>query len=106
VGIIGSFSLLVVQFLLSVVITAIIHAKGEAAARLVLRFGHRLAGAHGQQIVVLTGHAVRAVAIGVTVTALVESAIGGLGLAVTGVPLASVLTAVMFVFCLAQAGPG
>jgi predicted PurR-regulated permease PerM len=106
IGIIGSFGLLVVQFLLTVVITAIIHANGEAAARLVLRFGHRLAGARGQQIVVLIGHAIRAVAIGVMVTALVESAIGGIGLAIARVPLATVLTAVMFVFCLAQAGPG
>ena len=106
VGAIGSFGLLVVQFLLTVAITAILHANGEAAARLVLRFGHRLAGARGQQIVVLAGRAVRAVAIGVMVTALVESAVGGIGLALAGVPLATVLTAVMFVFCLAQAGPG
>lgn len=106
VSAIGSFGLLIVQFLLTVAIAAILHANGEAAARLVLRFGHRLAGARGQQMVMLAGHAVRAVAIGVMVTALVESAIGGMGLAVTGVPLATVLTAVMFVFCLAQAGPG
>jgi predicted PurR-regulated permease PerM len=33
-------------------------------------------------------------------------AIGGIGLAVVGVPLAVVLTAVMFVFCVAQVGPG
>ncbi len=106
VGAIGSFGLLVVQFLLTVAIAAILHANGEAAARLVTRFGHRLAGARGEQMVVLAGHAIRAVAIGVMVTALVESAVGGAGLALAGVPLATVLTAVMFVFCLAQAGPG
>ncbi len=106
IGVIGSFGVLVVQFLLTVVIAAILHARGEAAAALVLRFGHRLAGERGQQVMVLAGHAIRAVAIGVMVTALVESLVGGIGLRLAGVPLATVLTAVMFVFCLAQAGPG
>ena len=105
-GLLGSFGLLVVQFLLTVAITAIIHANGEAAARLVERLGRRLAGVRGEQMVVLAGRSIRAVAIGVMVTALVESAVGGAGLALAGAPLASVLTAVMFVFCLAQAGPG
>jgi predicted PurR-regulated permease PerM len=106
VGTIGSFGLLVVQFLLTLAIAAILYANGETAARTVLRFGHRLGGARGQEMVVLAADAIRAVAIGVMVTALVESAIGGAGLALVGVPLAGVLTAVMFVFCLAQAGPG
>lgn len=102
----GGFGLLVVQFLLTVVIAAILHANGEAAAGLVTRFGHRLAGERGERMVSLAGHSVRAVAIGVMVTSLVESVIGGIGLAVVGVPLAGVLTAVMFVVCVTQAGPG
>lgn len=106
VGLIGSFGLLVLQFLLTVAIAAILYARGETAALLVQRLAHRLAGARGQEMVVLAGHAIRAVAIGVMVTALVESAVGGLGLELAGLPLATVLTAVMFVFCLAQAGPG
>ena len=105
-GFIGSFGALVVQFLLTVIVAAILHARGEGASRLVLRLGYRLAGARGEQMVVLAGQAIRAVAIGVMVTALVESLVGGIGLWLAGVPLATVLTAVMFVFCLAQAGPG
>ncbi len=106
IRVIGSFGLLVVQFLLTVVIAAILHANGEAAARFVLRFGQRLAGARGQEVVVLAGRAIRAVAIGVMVTALVETAIGGFGLALAGVPLTPVLTAIMFIVCVAQAGSG
>lgn len=105
-GAIGGFGVLVVQFLLTVAIAAILHAKGEAAARFVERFGRRLAGERGQEMVDLAGQAIRAVAVGVMVTSLVETAIGGAGLALVGVPLATVLTAVMFLFCLAQAGPG
>ncbi|MGZ6250141.1 MAG: AI-2E family transporter, partial [Syntrophales bacterium] len=42
---------------------------------------------------------------GVVVTAIVQAAIGGIGLAVAGVPAVALLTAVMFMLCLAQIGP-
>ena len=38
-------------------------------------------------------------------TALVQAFLGGVGLAVVGIPFAAILTAVMFVLCLAQLGP-
>jgi predicted PurR-regulated permease PerM len=46
------------------------------------------------------------VALGVVVTAIAQSLLGGIGLAVVGIPFATVLTAVMFILCLAQIGPG
>ena len=46
------------------------------------------------------------VALGVVVTAVARSALGGIGLLVVGMPFASVLTAVMFILCLIQIGPG
>jgi len=39
------------------------------------------------------------------VTAIAQSVLGGVGLAVAGVPFASLLTAVMFMLCIAQLGP-
>jgi predicted PurR-regulated permease PerM len=101
----GSLGLLFVEFLLTVVLTAIMYAKGERAAEMVERFGHRLAGARGQQAVVLVGRAIRGVALGVVVTALVQSSIGGIGLVVVGVPLAALLTSLMFMLCVVQIGP-
>jgi predicted PurR-regulated permease PerM len=56
-------------------------------------------------MVVLAGQAIRGVALGVVVTALVQSVLGGIGLAVAGVPFAAVLTAIMFALCIAQLGP-
>jgi predicted PurR-regulated permease PerM len=44
------------------------------------------------------------VALGVVVTALVQSVVGGIGLAVARVPFAAVLTAVMFLLAVAQIG--
>ena len=56
-------------------------------------------------MVVLAGQAIRGVAMGVVITALAQSILGGIGLAIAGIPFAAVLTAVMFMFCIAQLGP-
>ena len=53
----------------------------------------------------LAGGAIRGVALGVGVTALVQALLGGLGLALAGVPFAGLLTALMFMLCIAQIGP-
>jgi predicted PurR-regulated permease PerM len=53
----------------------------------------------------LAAKAVRGVMLGVVVTALTQAAIGGTGLLISAVPAAALLTAVMFLLCLAQLGP-
>jgi predicted PurR-regulated permease PerM len=101
----GSFALLLVQFLLIVILAAVLYSGGESWAGWMRRFGQRLAGEQGEGMVVLAGQAIRGVALGVVVTALVQSALGGIGLAIAGVPFAAVLTAIMFALCIAQLGP-
>jgi predicted PurR-regulated permease PerM len=101
----GAFGLLLVHFLLTVVITAVLYTTGDTAARGVRRFARRLAGDRGEDSVVLAGQAIRAVALGVVVTALVQSAVAGLGLLLVGIPYAAVLTALIFMLCIAQLGP-
>jgi predicted PurR-regulated permease PerM len=101
----GTVGMLVVQIVLTIIITAVMYANGESAATGVRRFGLRLAGARGEQVIKLAGQAIRGVALGVVVTALVQSLLGGVGLAVAGVPFAGVLTVAMLMFCLAQIGP-
>ena len=102
----GSMGIIVVEFLLTVGIAAILYSKGETAAAGVRRFFRRLAGPRGEEALTLAGKAVRGVALGIIVTALVQSILGGIGLAMTGVPAAGILTAVMFILCVAQIGPG
>jgi predicted PurR-regulated permease PerM len=105
VSALGGIGVLFVQFLLTVFIAAVLFHSGEHVASLARRFGRRLAGERGEQSVLLAGHAIRSVALGVVVTALGQSVLGGLGLALAGVPFAAVLTAVMFLLCIAQLGP-
>lgn len=102
---VGSFGLVFAQFLLTVVLSALLYADGEAWALWMLRFSTRLAPVRGETAVRLAGQAIRGVALGVVVTALAQSILGGIGLAMAGIPFAAVLTAVMFMLCIAQLGP-
>lgn len=102
---VGGLGGMLVQFLLIVTIAAIMYSGGEPAARLVRRFGRRLAGVRGENSVILAGQAIRGVALGVGVTALVQTVLGGVGLAVAGVPFAALLSALMLMLCIAQVGP-
>jgi len=103
---VGSIGLLLVQFLLTVIIAAILYANGETAARGADRFARRLAGPRGENMVHLAAQAVRAVALGVVVTAVVQSGLAGIGLALAGVPFVRILTALMFILAVAQVGAG
>jgi len=101
----GSFAVLLVQFILIVILSAVLYAGGEAWAAWIRSFARKLAAEQGDRMVVLAGQAIRGVALGVVVTALVQSILGGIGLAIVGVPYAGVLTAIMFALCIAQLGP-
>ncbi|MDA8239364.1 MAG: AI-2E family transporter YdiK [Nitrospiraceae bacterium] len=101
----GSLGMMIVQFLLTVIIAAILYANGETASAGIRSFARRLAGQRGEDVVLLAGRAIRGVALGVVVTAIMQATLGGIGLAVTGVPAAALLTGVMFMLCLAQIGP-
>ena len=101
----GGFALLLVNFLLIVILAAVLYASGEAWAAWIRRFARRLAAERGDRMIVLAGQAIRGVALGVVVTALVQSALGGIGLVIAGVPFAAILTAIMFALCIAQLGP-
>jgi predicted PurR-regulated permease PerM len=101
----GTIGMTMVHFLLTVIITAILYAKGEVVREGVLKFARRLGGAQGEEAAVLAAKAVRGVVLGVVLTALIQAAIGGTGLFITRVPAAGLLTAVMVLLCLAQVGP-
>jgi predicted PurR-regulated permease PerM len=100
----GSLLALFVQLLVTLILAAFLYANGEAAAAWVRAFARRLAGGEGERAARLSGQAIRAIALGIVVTALVQSVAGGIGLVVTGVPHAPLLTAVMFLLGVAQIG--
>jgi len=101
----GSLGSLLVQFVVTLTIAAVMYAIGEEYADFAHRFARRLAGAQGEDALKLAGEAIRGVALGVGVTAVVQAVLGGAGLMLAGVPLAGLLTALMFMLCIAQLGP-
>jgi predicted PurR-regulated permease PerM len=101
----GAVGGLLVQFLLTVIIAAILYANGESAVAGIVAFSRRLAGDNGEASVVLAGQAIRGVAMGVVVTALVQTTLGAIGLAIAGVPFVTVLAVIMLLLCIAQVGP-
>jgi predicted PurR-regulated permease PerM len=105
VGAAGSAGGMVVHLFLTIALAAVLYASGEAAGRWCRRFGRRLAGARGEEVVVLVAQATRGVALGVVVTAIAQSMVAGFGLALAGVPRAGILTAIILMLCIAQLGP-
>jgi predicted PurR-regulated permease PerM len=102
----GSAGLLFVHILLTVVIAAVMFAKGEEGARMALVLARRIGGEQGEEAVRLAASAIRGVALAVVGTALVQTTLAGVGLAIAGVPFAGLLTAAALILCIAQLGPG
>ena len=101
----GGVGTTIVQLLLMVIVSGLLYASGETVARGVLRFLRRLAGDWGENSGILAAKAVRAVALGVIVTAVAQTVLAAAGLFLAGVPQAGLLSAVVFVLCIAQIGP-
>ncbi|OPY81170.1 MAG: putative inner membrane protein [Syntrophorhabdus sp. PtaU1.Bin153] len=101
----GSVGMVVLQFFLTVIIAAILYAKGETASAGIASFARRLGGERGEAVMLLAEKAIRGVALGVVVTAIIQATVGGIGLVIAKVPAAALLTAVTFMLCLAQMGP-
>jgi predicted PurR-regulated permease PerM len=102
---VGGFGLLAFQFVVTLGVAMLLYATGEDAAQLARRFARRLAGDRGVGAVDLAGGAIRGVALGVGLTALGQALLGGVGLWLAGIPAAGLLTALMFMLCIAGVGP-
>ena len=102
----GSFGIMFLHLLLTLILATILYMYGEDAAKIMLRLSHRIAGERGEHAANLAALSVRAVAQGVVVTALAQSLLAGIGLAVVGIPYASLLTALIFMLTIAQIGAG
>ncbi|GAA0501108.1 AI-2E family transporter YdiK [Tatumella terrea] len=101
----GHFGRLMVHLTLMLLFSVLLYWRGERVGQGIRHFAYRLASRRGDAVVLLAGQAIRAVALGVVVTALLQGVIGGIGLALCGIPYATILTVVMILCCLIQLGP-
>jgi predicted PurR-regulated permease PerM len=102
---IGGVGGMILQFLLTVLISAILYLNGETAAQGVRRFAGRLAGLNGDKAAVLAAATIRAVAMGVIVTAIAQTLIVSVGLMIASINGAGLLAAIVLISCVAQLGP-
>jgi len=102
---IGTLGSITIEFVMTLVLVVVFYRHGEALAAMVRRLAQRIGGARGEESAVLAGQAMRAIAAGVVLTALLQSVLSGFGLWVVGVPAAGVLTSVLFMLCVTQIGP-
>jgi predicted PurR-regulated permease PerM len=102
----GEAGAMILQFLMTVIMCAVLYTTGETAARGVRKFATRLAGPNGDRAALLAAGAIRGVAMGIVVTALVQVLIAGTGLLIASIPGAGLLCAAILLLCLAQLGPG
>ncbi|AXF75968.1 AI-2E family transporter YdiK [Erwinia tracheiphila] len=101
----GHFGRFMMHLALMLLFSVLLFWRGEQVGQGIRHFAYRLASRRGDAAVLLAGQAIRAVALGVVVTALVQGVLGGIGLAICGIPYAAVLTVVMIFSCLVQLGP-
>lgn len=88
-----------------IVFSLLLFLKGESFTRYVYLFANRLSKQYGATTVTLAGQAIRAVALGVVVTAITLALIGGLSFILTKMPFPGILTLILFICCVAQIGP-
>jgi predicted PurR-regulated permease PerM len=92
-------------FLFSVVITGFLFTRGPALLRATRTLAHRVDPSYGENFLDLAGATIRAVSRGVIGISLLQAIIGGVGVALAGVPFASVLTLAILVLGIVQIGP-
>lgn len=101
----GTIGSVTVDILLTFVLVVVFYLHGEALATWAQRLAKRVGGAGGVESAVLAGQAMRAIAAGVVLTALVESVLSGFGLWLAGIAAAGALTSIIFMLCVMQVGP-
>ncbi len=102
---VGGLGLLALHMLLTVLLSAVLYARGELAAAGARHFCRRLFGARGDELLRVARDAIRGVAIGVVLTAIIAGVLSGIGLALAGVPFAGILTALIIALGIVQIGP-
>ncbi|QCI21439.1 AI-2E family transporter YdiK [Buchnera aphidicola (Hyadaphis tataricae)] len=97
--------LFVIHLLLMLLFSVLLYWNGEKVSAMTQRFARRLSAQNGDVIISLAVQAVRSVALGIAVTALVQAVLSGIGLLVSGVPYWALLMIIIFFSCLIQIGP-
>lgn len=90
---------------LMVFFSALLFYHGESVSKTINNFAKRVSPTKGHYITQLATQAIRAVALGIVLTALCQALLGGISMGVSGIQFTTFLTILIFISCLAQLGP-
>lgn len=100
----GSLGSLLLEFALTLVAMVFILLRAEVIISLLKRVCAKMGGEKGLNLLTQAETTTRGVALGVTLTAILESLFGWIGLMLAGMPMGSVIAAFMFISCVLQFG--
>lgn len=95
----------IIQFILSVLIAALFLSNADACDRTLRRLAVRVSKLEGERVIDISISTIRSVAVGILGTALIQSALAGIGLFVAGVPAAGVWVLLVLIVAIAQLPP-
>ncbi|QCI15814.1 AI-2E family transporter YdiK [Buchnera aphidicola] len=94
-----------IHLTLMLLFSILFYWNGEKISSIIRYFAFRLSKKNGDAIVLLAAQAIRAVALGVVVTAFIQAVLSGIGLFISGIPYSVLLMIIIFFSCLIQLGP-
>jgi predicted PurR-regulated permease PerM len=102
----ANLGLALLQFLLAIVIAAVLYANGRDAGRWVQRFAVRVGGPQSLGVLELAAHTIRGVSLGIVGTAAIQALLSGFGFWLAGVPAVVLLSFFCFFTAMLQIGTG
>jgi predicted PurR-regulated permease PerM len=93
------------KLLIAIVIAGFMYSPAPSLAEAVRKFANRLSSDRGEEFVRLAGATIRAVSRGVIGISALQAFLAGVGLAVAGIPGASLITSAVLILGIIQIGP-
>ncbi|CAL4319160.1 Putative transport protein YdiK [Buchnera aphidicola (Thelaxes suberi)] len=102
----GYFSNFFMHLIFILIFSTFLYWNGSKISNIINSFVYRLGSPQiGETLIILMIHAIRAVVVGVLLTALVQSILSGIILFLSGISYSSLIMLLIFFFCLIQMGP-
>jgi predicted PurR-regulated permease PerM len=98
----GSAGIGILQFLLSIIIAAVLLANATSGQRFAHLLAEKLAGERGEELATLARATVSSVATGIVGVALLQALLAGLGFVAVGLPAAGLWAAMVLLFAIVQ----
>lgn len=104
-GIVAGTGTSVLKFIISVIVAGFLFVSAPPLVNAMKMLARKLEAERGEQFVSLAGTTIRTVSRGVVGIAVLQALLAGIGLAVAGIPAASLLTFAILVLGIIQVGP-